>query len=489
MLTNTNSFVLSPYKLLLWILINSTKTSIVHLDYLEKYVTYATIKNTKLDELNFKNFRIAINNDIMSGQTEGSDKKASQIKMKFDALLLSAKQIDNIDSVFTTLAIQLKDTSTMFKNDLENKLGGTNLKFQGDKISGGIFDLFIRKCCLSFNKMMFEDVVKLFENYKKYVNGEPYEFEQAETSLNQFFDSKVKKFETEVNLKSHKELKEQFDGINVPNDYKKWFLNSMNDSFSKFSIPAVENLRKYIDHSLIEISKSNDVKYSLHNSLMSLSGLHVRLGNLDEGLISLIEWIKVAQNKKDNQGIIKWLVWLQQIIKAFGNVEDAERLILEQILIQWWIYNLPQIFNSMALEYAQMSTLYKRHDFSRGLQRIKRIKTEEKAQTNKDTSDDIISLIMSTTQNNLMKIHQGVNKEVHSEIKNYNVETKPIFRIIRAFQWANEGENALMLSNVNSLVCNFSDSLKSIDITNSLYQIILKSKIKDDSKKKHIKLL
>lgn len=68
---------------------------------------------------------------------------------------------------------------------------------------------------------MFEDVAKLFENYKSYVKGEPYEFEQAKTSLNQFFNWKVQKFETEVNLKTHKELKEQFDGINVSNDYKK----------------------------------------------------------------------------------------------------------------------------------------------------------------------------------------------------------------------------------------------------------------------------
>ena len=425
----------------------------------------------------------------MSGQTEGNDKKTQQIKMKFDSLLRQAKEINNIDAVFTVLAIQLKDTSTMFKNDYE-KPGGMNLKFQGDKVSGGIFDLFIRKWWLSFNKMMFEDVAKLFENYKSYVKGEPYEFEQAKTSLNQFFNWKVQKFETEVNLKTHKELKEQFDGINVSNDYKKWFLNSMNDTFSKFSIPAVENLRKYIDHSLIEISKSNDVIYSLHNSLIPLSGLHVRLGNLDEGLISLIECIKLAQNKKDNQGIIKWLVWLQQIIKAFGNVEQAEMLILEQILIQWWIYNLPQVFNSMALEYAQMSTVYKRHNFSRGLQRIKRVKTEEKMQNSKDTSDDIISLIMSATQNNLMKLHQGnIQKEVHSEIKNYHVETKPMFRIIRSFQWVNEGEDALMLSNVNSLVSNFPEALKNIDITNSLYQIISKLKIKDDYKKKYIDMI
>jgi hypothetical protein len=247
----------------------------------------------------------------------------------------------------------------------------------------------------------------------------------------------------------------------------------MNDSFSKFSIPAIENLRKYIDHSLIDLCKFSDVSYATHNSLIPLSGLHIRFGNLDEGLISLIECIKLAQNKKDNQGIIKCLLWLQQIVKAFGKVEQAEMLILEQILVLSCDYKLPQVFNTMALEYSQLNSVYKRHDDSHNFHRINRIKTEEKAQHKKENPDDLIALLMAVSQNNLIKMHHGVGQnQIQNEIRNYQVEEKPMYRVIRAFQWGNEGEKSLMLANVNSLVTNFPQSLNQLDVTNSMIQII-----------------
>jgi hypothetical protein len=63
--------------------------------------------------------------------------------------------------------------------------------------------------------MMFDEVVKLFDNYKKYIKSRKYELEHARTSLNQFFDHKLKNFSSEITQKSHEELKEQFDKINV----------------------------------------------------------------------------------------------------------------------------------------------------------------------------------------------------------------------------------------------------------------------------------
>jgi len=79
----------------------------------------------------------------------------------------------------------------------------------------------------------------------------------------------------------------------------------------------------------------------------------------------------LAQNKKDNQGIIKCLIWLQEIVKAFGNIEQAQMLILEQILIQCCDSNLPQIFNNMALEYSQLLMNFSPMNGSQNLKRIK----------------------------------------------------------------------------------------------------------------------
>ena len=45
---------------------------------------------------------------------------------------------------------------------------------------------------------------------------------------------------------------------------------------------------------------------------------------------------------------------------------------------------------------------------------------------------------------------------------------------MRSFQWGNEGEKSLMLANINSLVKNFPEGIKKIDITNSMYQVFYK---------------
>lgn len=69
--------------------------------------------------------------------------------------------------------------------------------------------------------MMFEDVVMLYENYLKYIKEDQFALQNAKSSLNMFFDHTVRNFESEVNTKSHEELKEQFDRISVPLDFKK----------------------------------------------------------------------------------------------------------------------------------------------------------------------------------------------------------------------------------------------------------------------------
>lgn len=98
------------------------------------------------------------------------------------------------------------------------------------------------------------------------------------------------------------------------------------------------------------------------------------------------------------------------------------------------------------------------------------MRTEEKAEKN-NNPEDIVALLMHATQNNLIKMYQMSEQK---EIRNYHIEFKPMYRCVRSFQWGNEGEKALMLTNINSLVANFPDAIKNINITNSLYQVIYK---------------
>lgn len=88
-----NNYVLSPYKLLLCFVINYTKSSMEMLSYLEKYVTHATINCTKLDELSFKNFKIAIKRDIAK-ETKYPYQRQEQHKIMFDNILRKIKALD-----------------------------------------------------------------------------------------------------------------------------------------------------------------------------------------------------------------------------------------------------------------------------------------------------------------------------------------------------------------------------------------------------------
>lgn len=91
-----NNYVLSPYKLLLCLLINGTKTSSKLMDYLEKYVTHATLQNTKLEELSFKNFKMSLRKDIFDSASDhdsfSSHLSPTSIKNKFNMMFKGIRE-------------------------------------------------------------------------------------------------------------------------------------------------------------------------------------------------------------------------------------------------------------------------------------------------------------------------------------------------------------------------------------------------------------
>ena len=66
---------------------------------------------------------------------------------------------------------------------------------------------------------------------------------------------------------------------------------------------------------------------------LNLANLRLRLGCLDEAMSSVMEAIKISQNKNDHESILQCLVWLQQILAGLGN-KQQERALLEHIISQ-----------------------------------------------------------------------------------------------------------------------------------------------------------
>lgn len=122
---------------------------------------------------------------------------------------------------------------------------------------------------------MFEGIVKLFTNFKLFIKGQPYDYEHSTLDVSQYF-KKHQDMESIVTQKSYKTIKSELERIQHPADYKKVLLHSMNDTLAKYSIPAVENLRRYIDHTLLDLStqaERNQMGFNVHNAIIPLCGV------------------------------------------------------------------------------------------------------------------------------------------------------------------------------------------------------------------------
>jgi hypothetical protein len=144
-------------------LINFSKSSGSLLGYLEKYVMHSGVLNTKLDELSFKNFRIALKKDIAADIEASKETRDSSVRVlgaRVDQSNLNSHPLISlfqeqreskisVDDIFILLNHQLKDMSTLFNGDAKSEGRGSSklprTQVKGEYMSGGILDIFIRK--------------------------------------------------------------------------------------------------------------------------------------------------------------------------------------------------------------------------------------------------------------------------------------------------------------------------------------------------------
>ena len=97
------------------------------------------------------------------------------------------------------------------------------------------------------------------------------------------------------------------------------------------------------------------------------------------------------------------------------------------------------IFNMMVLEYARLNLTYQPHNVTKKFKGLKIITEEREKEKKHDEKEEVLGDLMAATQNNLIKMHNTqTHKETNLEIKNYYMESKPMFRMTRAFQWGHD---------------------------------------------------
>ena len=219
---------------------------------------------------------------------------------------------------------------------------------QGLRLDTSLISIYLNRCHLSFKQMMFENLAQLKDALSLFVQGKPYQYAFAPMLFEQWVEEKAQSIEDESVRMGHREQLDQIELITRDSKKDKTFhmkhlLTSIAHTFAKNDQQAVNDLHKYFDYNMRQkVTKQNTETGTIefiswavkvHYPALNLAGLRYRLGQFDASLLSVMESIKISQNKNDHDGILQCLVWLQQVSGALGN-KDQEKRILEHVIHQ-----------------------------------------------------------------------------------------------------------------------------------------------------------
>lgn len=77
-------------------------------------------------------------------------------------------------------------------------------------VLGSQLDRFLRRCLIASGQMMFENIIWLYQNYRLFCEGKPYEYHHSTVQLENWVDSKVRSLEDDLMLKNWRATDIQF---------------------------------------------------------------------------------------------------------------------------------------------------------------------------------------------------------------------------------------------------------------------------------------
>ena len=143
-------------------------------------------------------------------------------------------------------------------------------------------------------------------------------------------------------------------------------------------------------------------------------------------------------------------------MKTFGN-RKQEVVLLEHILAQCRLYNLPYLYTTISLQYLQIDK-----EISQSYDSQK-----QKKKGNKSENEMLQILGKINELHNFESL-----KTVNIEMKNYHYYLKPLLHIVRAMQFLNLGQKVMAQFLLSTLLTHFKDSLPRLEILNALFEIV-----------------
>ena len=202
----------------------------------------------------------------------------------------------------------------------------------------GIIDIYIKKCLLSFKRLSFPKLIKLYEDIIKFTNDnilnnnienlsikerEYYFSEIFNKNSDSFFNSEIffgepKNGEKENNLEINNNI---FEIENYLNDN-----NGDNYNTNKLN-HRLFLMHKFYDYHLKYLYNDNSTtnQTKLHYSLLYLTNLYYDCGYYEHALQILFECVKLSQSNCDHEALLKCFLWLSIIYIQKGNYNLASQ--------------------------------------------------------------------------------------------------------------------------------------------------------------------
>ena len=221
----------------------------------------------------------------------------------------------------------------------------------------GITDIFIKKCLLSFKRLSFPKLIKLYEDIIKFTNDEILinRAENLSIKEREYYFSEI--FNKNPNSFFNSEI--FFDiNKNSENNKQEIFLNNDDENNKKLN-QRLFLIHKFYDYHLKNLYNDNSTtnQTKLHYCLLYLTNLYYDCGYYEHALQILFECVKLSQSNCDHEALLKCFLWLSIIYIQKGNYNLASQC-LKTCLIKSFQNNYQLLYLISSIELSNLNFIF-----------------------------------------------------------------------------------------------------------------------------------
>ena len=221
----------------------------------------------------------------------------------------------------------------------------------------GITDIFIKKCLLSFKRLSFPKLIKLYEDIIKFTNDEILinRVENLSIKEREYYFSEI--FNKNPNSFFNSEI--FFDiNKNSENNKQEIFLNNDDENNKKLN-QRLFLIHKFYDYHLKNLYNDNSTtnQTKLHYCLLYLTNLYYDCGYYEHALQILFECVKLSQSTCDHEALLKCFLWLSIIYIQKGNYNLASQC-LKTCLIKSFQNNYQLLYLISSIELSNLNFIF-----------------------------------------------------------------------------------------------------------------------------------